>query len=59
MLNSDDMSKTKNYKTIKLSRFIYSFICLFNIIIIIILVIIITILFIYLFISHYLVTIYN
>ena len=45
------------------SRFIYSFICLFNIIIIIILfiiIIIITILFIYLFIFfYYLVTIYN
>ena len=50
MLNFDDMSKTKNYKTIKLSRFIYSFICLFNIIIIIILFIIIIIfLFIYFF----------
>ena len=49
MLNFDDMSKTKNYKTIKLSRFIYSFICLFNIIIIIILFIIIIFLFIYFF----------
>ena len=49
MLNSDDMSKTKNYKTIKLSRFIYSFICLFNIIIIIILFIIIIFLFTYFF----------